>query len=399
MKIIPNNAIRMLVFNGAILIFLFSCSYYLSAQKCDEINFKRKMDVADSCIRVGNYNLAQLNYNAADVYCPAKSDEIEQAKNRLFEIINELRESANASRIIAEEATKRASEAKDSIQNVLNNIYFYGDRFGLAYDKKERKFGFIDKSMNIKIRFRYDEAKSFDQQGLALVSKDMYSNDLIDKDLAEYLIDTSGNEFLLSTRTSQIGYDTKAVDFSNSRYYFIPFKVTRQDQLRVLRINYSKLSKVPKRIGKLSYLQYLQCRNNRIIRLSPKIGELKLLQSLDLSGNHIKSLPKEIGGLMSLQVLNLYENELTELPAEIGKLKNLKSLSLWKNKLGALPVQICELKNLQQIDLRHNRIDSLPPEIRQMKSLKKMDLSKGWFLVDYVEQLRKDMPWCEIIFP
>lgn len=53
----------------------------------------------------------------------------------------------------AEEQTKEANSANQKAQNVLDKIYFYIDKFGLAYDKDEEKYGFIDKELNTKIAF------------------------------------------------------------------------------------------------------------------------------------------------------------------------------------------------------------------------------------------------------
>jgi hypothetical protein len=74
------------------ILLLIMAYSTMQGQGCLNINkYHEKMAAADSCIAIGNYSLAQDNYNAAIVYCEEKSDEIESAKEILFQKIDKLR--------------------------------------------------------------------------------------------------------------------------------------------------------------------------------------------------------------------------------------------------------------------------------------------------------------------
>jgi len=416
-----------------VVLLAINCQSLTLAQTCDalvkearSLTSMRKFDDAIKKVEAakGCATPAEIDQLYKEVFSGLKKQtgEAERAEKKSSELLQQVgvekqiaiseKEKSQASEQKAQEALlqvdierKRALEVRDSLAYaeqkavaVLEKIYFYEDRFGLSYDKSTRQYGFIDKKLNTKVRFKYDEARSFDPQGLAQVSKDLVTKNLEGKNLVQYLIDTSGNEYPLELRKGRIGHDTKAVDFSYANYFMIPRNVTRQDQLRVLRMNYCRLKVIPKRIGNLDALLYVQLRNNRIKEIHKNIGNLKNLQSFELSGNQITEIPLEIGDMVNLKVLNLNDNRIVALPDEIGKLKKLQFLSLNKNKLTVLPLQISKLENLRDLDLTGNRISELPAEIVQLKNLKTLNLTKNPCLVVYIKQLRESMPWCEIKF-
>lgn len=391
-----------------ILLLLILLARNVQSQ-CNIAVFSSMFSEASALQQKGEFVDAKNLYEAAKIYAcnQLQRDTTDRALEKLFEQINQLREQALYERERADLAKSKsdslfqvADQARKGAAAALNRIYFYQDRFGLAYDKYNNKYGFIDKNNNIKIEFKYDEAKSFDPQGLAQVGKDLsarLTGDLDGKNLVQYLIDTLRHEFPLELRKSRLKKDTRAIDFSYSNLYFIPIKITQHRELRVLRINHSRITKIPNRIKKVPTLEYVQLKNNRIKKIQEDINTLKNLKSFELSNNKLKKLPKGIGGLYNLRVLNLNDNQLVELPEEIGDLKNLQWLSLKFNKLLALPEQITKLENLQFLDLTKNDLTSLPKNIINLKNLKKIDLSRNHFQTEELERLRKNMPWCEIM--
>ena len=251
----------------------------------------------------------------------------------------------------------------------------------------------------------------------------------------------------LSSLPTQIGQLTDLQSL-NLRWNFLsslPAQIGQLKNLQSLDLHSNELSNLPAEIWQLTNLQSLDLSINNFSSLSAQIGQLKNLQSLDLGGNKLSSLPAQIGQLKNLQSLNLYGNKLSSLPAEIGQLTNLQSLSLDINDFSSLPAQIGQLKNLtslnlsqnyqlnglpaqiwqltnlqslrlsytqlsnlsaqigqltnlQSLSLYGNKLSSLPPQIRSLKSLKELSLGENLFSAEYIEQLRKDMPWCKINF-
>jgi intergrase/recombinase len=110
-------------------LFLILGSYsIMQGQGCLNLDkYHEKMEAADSCIAIGNYSLAQDNYNAAIVYCEERSGEVEKAKDELFNEINKLREEAILNKTLAEKETERAlvaereaKEKEEELQRALD---------------------------------------------------------------------------------------------------------------------------------------------------------------------------------------------------------------------------------------------------------------------------------------
>jgi hypothetical protein len=219
----------------------------------------------------------------------ALRDTVEERIAALFARIEKLRVEAENAKKLAQTRQKQARAAQlrsDSLyevaeaqrakaEAVLDKIYFYEDRYGLAYDKSTNRYGFIDKNLQTKIAFTYTEALPFEYTGYAKVKKGgLY-----------YLIDTTGAEFLLATDLNQLTPKVTALDLRGKNLGKIPDTVFAQTQLKVLLLNSNQLSSLP-----------------------VEIGQLKNLESLDLSSNQLSDLPVEIGQLESLQWLNLSYN-------------------------------------------------------------------------------------------
>ena len=95
----------------------------------------------------------------------------------------------------------------------LKKIDFAGGNYGLFYDKNKNKYGFIDKELNTKIEFKYDEAKGFDgNTGFAKVKKENIP----------YLIDIFGIEYKLATDITQLDSSILALDLSKQNLEIIP---------------------------------------------------------------------------------------------------------------------------------------------------------------------------------
>jgi len=458
------------------LLFLLLLALAANAHgQCDQFDNLLKKGDAYLKGKKPNYQEAINAYTAAILACSDRASEAQKRLAKMVSDINKLKENAEAAErkaIKAQEETKAALARSDSLyevadaerrraEAVLDKIYFYDDRFGLASQSANLgviMYGFIDKQLNTKIDFQFTEALPFDETGYAKVKKgdDRY-----------YLIDTTGTEFLLATDVSQIAPDVTALDLRNKNLSKIPDTVFSQIQLKVLllannrldtlsaeigqlknlqslylssnqlsslpaeigqlnslqslELYGNKLNSLPAEIGQLQNLQSLNFNGNKLSSLPAKFGQLQKLQSLDLAWNQLSSLPAEIGQLKNLQSLYLWNNQLSSLPAEIGQLKNLqslrlrgnqlsslpveigqlqklRSLSLRGNRLSSLPAEVGQLKNLQVLDLFRNQLSSLPAEIRSMKLLETLYLQNNPFTAEYIEQLRKDMPWCEIEF-
>ena len=126
---------------------------------------------------------------------------------------------------------------------------------------------------------------------------------------------------------------------------------------------------VPAEIGRLSALRVLYLNYNRLTSVPSEIGQLTSLKSLVLYNNQLTSVPAEIGLLTSLKELHLYNNQLTSVPAEIGQLTSLVELGLSSNQLTSVPVKIWQLTSLTLLDLSDNQLTTLPAEIGQLTSL------------------------------
>jgi hypothetical protein len=301
----------------------------LPAQACD---FDQLMREGRAFLdkKKPEYRRALSKFNASRTCDPSKSAEVDKEVGRLFSMIEAERDKAVKLEKEARAAQVRATEAERKANAVLDKIYFYKGRFGLAYDKSSRKYGFIDKKLNVKIGFKYKEAQPFEMSGFAKVNKDG----------AYFFIDTIGNELPLATDLRNLAPKITALDLRQKGLTEMPDTVLKSRQLKVLLLSENQLALLP-----------------------AQIGELKSLQCLELAGNQLDLVPAQIGELKNLQSLNLSGNRLNSLPNQIGELKNLQSLNLSGNRLDSLPAQICELKKLQSLDLSFNQLQTLPVQI------------------------------------
>jgi hypothetical protein len=267
----------------------------------------------------------------------------------------------------AQKARDAAEIAELRVKSVINNIYFYQNRFGLAYNDTTNTYGFIDKDLNQKIEFKYKEALPFDYTGYAKVKS---------KDNIYFLIDTLGIEYRLANDIDQLNSKVSALDLRNKILTSIPKVVFENKQLKILLLNQNRLTGIDGIEG-LRKLEYLDLHGNLISKVSLKIGSLLKLNTLDLSNNELSKIPTEVGRLNDLETLDLSNNKLTNVPIELGNLSNLKYFYLQNNGLTNIPDDFKKLLNIKTFRLNNNQIDSLPSSFCELIQLKEFDFSKN----------------------
>jgi Leucine-rich repeat (LRR) protein len=276
---------------------------------------------------------------------------------------------------IADELAQLAKAQENKTQAVLDKIYFYEDQFGLAFDPDLNAYGFIDKALNTKIAFDYDEALPFDYTGFAKVKKGREN----------LLVNTSGTTYHLAGLDSQLHTGATALELRGRDLNQLPPYVFDQQSLEVLLLCENQIKLIPEQINRLNQLKSLDVSYNELGRLPDQLGQLRHLSNLSLGYNEITSLPVAIGELENLTHLNLHSNQLRALPTEIGQLTQLRRLDLGsetythQNQLKDLPLQIGQLRNLTRLDLSNNLLKELPAEFSQLQELRQLDLSGNLF--------------------
>ena len=317
------------------LVFFCLCTTLAFAQ--NNTDCIQRLKDATSAEKRSDYLTALRIYTSARSYCTGNT--VDEKIEAMFKKIDGLRKAE-------ERAKKEAEQARQVVQAVLDKIYFYNDRYGLAYDKENNRYSFIDRDLHTKIAFQYDEALPFDYTGYAKVRR--YNE--------YYLIDTLGEQYPVVYDVARLETGTQALDLRSCQLDSIPAAVFQHVRLKVLLLNDNRIRKLSSEIGQLSNLQYLSLAFNQLTSLLPEIGQLINLQSLDLSANQLSSLPVEVGQLRQLQSLNLWDNLLNKLPPEMTNLNQLRGLNLGDNQLSHLPREVERLDNLRYLDLSGNPI-------------------------------------------
>ncbi|AYQ31570.1 leucine-rich repeat domain-containing protein [Runella sp. SP2] len=351
-------------------------------------------------------------FSNAMIHCPAKADEARSKIVKAFDAINALkiraekdkntairaRKEADSAKVVAqrratetenaktetETALNEVNSARQKAQDVLDKIYFYKGKFGLAYDGDKKKYGFIDKYLNIKIDFKYEEALPFNQMGLAKVKR--FGN--------YYLIDTNGTEYKLATDILKLQLESgiTALDLSDRNVEEIDPLVFQHSQLKVLLLNGNQLKQIPEGIKFLVNLLYLNlsqnkieqlenldsllnlvyfnCELNRIIALGG-LDNLKSLQTFDISSNQIQKL-EGLDSLKSLQTFNISLNQIQKLEG-LDNLKSLQTFNISLNQIQKLE-GLDSLKSLQTFNISLNQIQKLEG-LDNLKSLQTFNIS------------------------
>jgi hypothetical protein len=382
--------------------FLLSLACAALAAQSAPCDYAKLMREGRDSLQAKRYQGALKKFNAARTCDRDKSPEVDGAVDAVFRAIEGEKEEALRQKKRAEEARRRAAEAEEKAtqeadatkkalaaleiqkartdsalakaEKLVNAFYFYGGRFALAYGQinYQNKFYFIDKNGDPVGKLgQYDKAEQFDWTGFAKVRHKG----------KDYLLDTFGTVYPVAYTIAGLKSDITALDLRGIKLNSFPAEALRYPQLEVLILNGDYGTE-----------------NN--ITLPVGIEKLPRLKSLQLASCQLNTLPAEIGQLTNLQSLDLRNNQLSSLPAEsaLWRMKNLQSLDLRNNKLSRLPAEVGQLKNLQSLNLSVNKLSSLPAEIRGLKSLKELYLRENPFSPAYIEQLRRDMPWCEIEF-
>lgn len=241
--------------------------------------------------------------------------------------------------------TTKLNEKIEKNEKILNSIYFYHNKLGLAAKEIDGKikYGYINRQGDVVIDFLYDEAVLFDEDI-------PYAK--VKKDKKYYYLDTLGREYLMAESVSELTRETEVLDLSRQGLKSLP------DNIRVF-----------------TKLKIINLYDNDFYQLPPWLDELKHLEELYLGFNVF-----------------------SEIPPVIFELKNLVKLDLYDNEIDLIPSAIQELKSLQELSLEYNPLEIIPIEIENLKQLKKIDLIGVPLEMETKKILQKRMPACKIIW-
>ena len=184
----------------------------------------------------------------------------------------------------------------------------------------------------------------------------------------------------------------------------IPKEVFKLKHLRILKLNWNKISHLSASLGNLTSLNDLHICYNQLTSLPESLGNLTSLNTLNLLGNKLRSIPESLDNLTSLKRLYLGDNQLTGIPESLGELSNLSDLKIQNNKLRSIPESFGNLTNLKELQIQNNKLRSIPKSFDNLTNLKVLLLynnpieeppleiaSKGVQAIKkYFEQLRQE---------
>lgn len=285
------------IFLASVIFFAATSFTYLSAQ-CNLL-----IELSKEAFEARDYQLAIERLLDTRDNCPGEKEVVNGLITKAFEQIE---------------------EEKNTVDRVLDQMYFYEEKFGLTLKEvgNEYYYGFIDKKGNEVIPFEFNEATPFSRY-------DGFSR--VKKGNTKYLLDTTGTTYLLAENLDELTFKTEALNLSKE----FPENIGDYQNLKIL-------------------MAYDLDKGSRLKELPSSFFRLYKLKHVNLSGNQLGQLPKEIGNLKQLEVLNLHSNQLTQLPESIAKLTQLQVLDLEDNLLTGLPKGIGNLYQLKFLDLGFN---------------------------------------------
>lgn len=265
-------------------------------------------------------------------------------------------------------------------------ISFIDGRWGLAMKNigtvsaPEYRYGYIDKEGKELTPFIYEEASPFPkarssrpQRYVSITLGAPADFAQVTRDSLEYLLDTTGCTYLLTTGPDLPGPETEAWWGQGKLLDSLLHMDGNWDNVKVLIAPFPGFGTGPRisieGIGQLSQLTYLDLSHNQLDGLPAEIGKLRQLKSLLLSRCSLGHLPTELFQLRNLETLHLDFNYGLALPPEIGNLSKLSYLDLSSSGLHQLPPEIGKLANLTFLDLEGNSLRRLPAELGNLSKL------------------------------
>lgn len=329
------------------------------------------------------------------------------------------RAKANRLRNLAVEQRKKAiilkkdlSKKNDQSKKLVKGIYFYGNNYGLAYNKKSQRFYYFDtlgKAHFQEENLSFYQANQFNRFGYARVKVEKTT-------LYPSYIDTLGTLYPIAEKESQINEKTAFIDLSDKDLNKIPRVIwkkgisksssgSKTSPIKSLELRKNHIYRISNKIQGLKQLEVLDLADNSLGKLPKSITELKELTTVNLSNetsylnyrNHIRQLPLEIGNLKKLQRLNMNYHQISKLPSSFSSLQGLEELNLRRNNLRRFPLEIIVLDNLKKLDLSGNKIKKLPDNISTMKSLEVLNLTGNPIDKKEITNLKKVLPNLQVI--
>lgn len=112
----------------------------------------------------------------------------------------------------------------------------------------------------------------------------------------------------------------------------------------------------------------------------------------------IKEIPAKIALLTQLEVLGLNWNAIKIIPKDLIHLKQLKSLDLSDNLTLTDIDNITLLTSLEELSLYGCGLKQLPKGITALKNLKILGLTGNNLKIEDIQNLKKQLPHCSIIW-